>query len=155
MNHLTLNAIDDVDESDKLCKRLQILIDGASFRELVREVELPFAKKAGSPSLAGRYVWLRPYRWAVDHLSTADLADGCGKRRIFLQCDCEILGCWPLHGDISLQDGMVVWNGFENYHRGPGSAAGHWRHDRLGPFVFALDQYQAQVNGVAVIDDEA
>jgi hypothetical protein len=153
-NCLSLKSIDDLDEYDKPCKRLQILIDGASFLDLVREVELPYATLEGRPEGAGKYIWMRPYRWAVDALSAAALAEGYGKRRIFLQCDCEILGCWPLQGNISLQDGMVVWDGFENDHRGPDSPAGHWRHDLLGPFLFDPEPYQAEIDGIDVIPDD-
>lgn len=154
MNRLDLTAIDAVDEYDRPCKRLQILIDGVSFLDLVREVELPYATQSGTPELAGKYIWMRPYHWALDALSAVALAEGYGKRLIFLQCDCEELGCWPLQGDISLQDGMVVWDGFENYHRGPDAPSGHWRHDLLGPFVFDLEQYQAKVAKVEIIPDD-
>lgn len=149
MNHLTLNVIEVGDEFDKPPQRLQILIDGNSFLDLVREVELPWATREGYPGLAGSYIWFQPYRWVVDRdLSAAELPEGGSKHICFLVCGCEHLGCKTFSGQISRHGGTVVWSNFRNDNRGP-----NWRLDALGPFVFDLEQYQAEIGGIEIIPD--
>lgn len=120
-----------------------ILVDGADLLDAVREVERPFARAEGHPDLAGGYAGMPaavvapPARlllgedeWALD-----------GRVSLF-RCACGSEGCWPLMARIEVNGETVTWRDFQQPHRGPSSAAGHWRHDALGPFVFARAQYE-------------
>ena len=52
-----------------------------------------------------------------------------------LGCVCGEVGCWPFRVRITLQEDVVVWDGFEQPHRRT------WRYDELRPFVFDRTQY--------------
>jgi hypothetical protein len=137
-------------------RRLQPLVslyvNERNLVDLVREVELPFASRAGKPDMAGRYVGL-PARYAVEpsrHLlgEPAGPYDYTDKVTL-LQCACGEGGCWPLLATITVTTNRVIWEDFEQPHRGPRSRAGHWHYEGLGPFVFARPQYEAELRRVA------
>ena len=60
-----------------------------------------------------------------------------------LQCgDCGELGCWPIMARIRYENDTVVWDEFENPHRGKDSLAGHWEYKLK--FVFEKKQYELE-----------
>ena len=56
-----------------------------------------------------------------------------------LGCDCGELGCWPLQARVTLAQGRVVWDQFEQPHRPTRDYTG------FGPFQFDEQQYRASL----------
>lgn len=125
---------------------VEIRIDGRDLVALAAEVERPFAEAEGETALAGSYAGMRtelmapPARllWGEDEWAE----DG---RVSLLRCACGSEACWPLMARIEVGEETVTWHDFAQPHRGPASPGGHWRYDRLGPFVFDRAQYAAAV----------
>ncbi|HEX3826819.1 MAG TPA: hypothetical protein VHV82_06045 [Sporichthyaceae bacterium] len=128
------------DENSDLPRVVNIYLDGRPLRALVGEFERPFAVAAGEPGQAGDYAGL----WPPDAL-----AEGGGHflgepvefyrgRSILLGCGCGAAQCHPLTADITIEDTIVTWSGFESAHTG-------WDLTALGPFVFDRAQYEASL----------
>ena len=124
-----------------------ISINDINLLSLVREAELPFATQMSYPDMAGGlYTGLKPSKmlWPSRHLlgdPEPQLEDE-GKIVIY-NCICGQVFCWSLLVRIVVGKTAVTWSDFEQPHRGPGSAAGHWRYDALGPFTFDRQQYES------------
>jgi hypothetical protein len=58
-----------------------------------------------------------------------------------LGCTCGVSECWPLLVRITRKGGTVVWSDFRQPNRA-------WKHERLGPFTFAREQYEAALAAV-------
>lgn len=125
---------------------VRIFINGRELLEMVREFELPLASREGHPKLAGEYAYFGPmfvFLPARHFLGEPvnEWTDGEG-RIYLLSCTCGFPDCWPLSARVDLRDREVVWSDFRQMHRGPKSAAGEWRYDGFGPFVFDRAQYE-------------
>lgn len=137
--HLEVGQRDD--PSAGIVDAVRIVINGRSLLDLAREVELPFATRDGNPDRAGSYVGLpteaifMPSRRLLGE--PEDGWDDWEGRISVLGCGCGVVGCWPLQARIMVQDDVVVWDDFRQPHRR------RWRHDRLGPFVFEREEYEA------------
>jgi len=126
--------------------RVRVVINDRDLAELARVVELPYAERAGSPSIAGAYTGLD----SSDALPPSQLFFGSPASRLYLYgtqvqvlgCECGEPGCWPLVCSITSEGDTIVWSGFSQPHRRSGSAAGEWRHDGLGPFRFDRSDYE-------------
>ena len=130
---------------------LHILINGDHLIDLVREIERPFALKEGSPEIAGAYDGLpvSEIGSAKDHfLGRPQPILNYGAKTVLLGCTCGIVDCWPLLARVVVGDRTVTWSDFEQPHRRVNSAAGEWRYDDFGPFVFDRDQYVAELERV-------
>ncbi|MGE0490939.1 MAG: hypothetical protein AB7S38_17160 [Vulcanimicrobiota bacterium] len=116
----------------------ECLIDGRRLLDLLREVELPQAKKDGTPSVAGSY---GPglYR-DVFETSKELAASGGAKEVVGLLCECGAWGCWNLSFIIQIGDEAVTWRDFSHSHR-------DWDYRQLGPFVFEREQYLVATAG--------
>ena len=113
---------------------VHIVIDGADLRDLVRQVELPFATAEGNPDIAGGYEGLSPREW----LELPERYE-MDERAAVLACKCGEVGCWPLRVRIEEQEAAVVWQDFQQPYRRD------WSYDRFGPFRFDRAQYLAEV----------
>ncbi|WP_374566178.1 hypothetical protein [Ideonella sp.] len=142
MNELQLNPI-QVDAADTGHRGVELKIDGCNFIDLVREVEQPQAKRLGQLSIAGAYEWVA--NTAALRKELAEGGQDPDDKIMVLACECGEPGCWPLLARIQVNEAEVVWSEFEQPHRGPDSAAGHWRYDELGPFVFSRTKYVEQL----------
>src|SRR5262249_49798915 len=135
----TMDTIAFVDDGD-LDIGVRILINGRDFIEMVREVELPFAKREGHPNIAGAYSYFGPmFVFSPARHFYGEPAhnwtDGPG--RIFmLSCTCGFPQCWPLSARVQVGETEVVWSDFHQIRRGPNSKAGEWPYDGFGPFTF-------------------
>ncbi|QIN82350.1 hypothetical protein GBA63_06555 [Rubrobacter tropicus] len=130
---------------------VDIFVNGRSLLDLVREVELPFATRDGRPDRAGSYVGLPAEAIFMPSrrlLGVPDDRYDDWEGRISV-LGCGVVGCWPLHARITVQDDAVVWDDFEQPHRR------RWRHDRLGPFVFEREEYEAALRGAPDLRDES
>jgi hypothetical protein len=116
---------------------LDIRVDDRDLLEYVRETEKPFAAAEGHPDLAGTYEALPAFmvleKFALKKAEKISLYD----------CDCGCFGCWPLRVRISVSDETVSWSEFEQPHRGQESPVSWWRYDKLGPFEFDRNDYEA------------
>jgi hypothetical protein len=119
-----------------------ILVDGRDLLDAVREVERPFARAEGDEARAGKYAGMPAAAVAppARHLLGEDEWAEEGRVALY-RCACGSEACWPLMARIEVDGGTVTWSDFRQPHRGPGSPAGRWRHDALGPFVFDRAQY--------------
>jgi hypothetical protein len=126
---------------------VDIHINGRNLIEIIREVELPFAKQENHPNIAGSYQGL-PAR--IIYLPSRHLlgepqflySDDSGRTQL-LQCTCGEPGCWPLLARVTIEPDRVVWDDFCQPHRGPNSRASHWKYDALPAFIFARSDYEA------------
>jgi len=110
---------------------VHVLIDGRDLREIVQRAEAPHAAAAGTPEVAGSYAGMQAWEWA----HPPDDEDG---REAVLGCTCGVTECQPLFARITRKAGTVVWSDFD----GPlGKAA----YERVGPFTFTREQYEAAV----------
>lgn len=119
-----------------------ISVDGVPLEELVRPVELPFAKADGRPDLAGQYQALTDLRvcWPSRHfLGEPFLSEFDDRDAVLLGCICGDSGCWPLSADIEVGDSTVTWSRFRNVH------TPNWDLSALGPLVFDRAQYESSL----------
>ncbi|MCA9704552.1 MAG: hypothetical protein KDK70_01745, partial [Myxococcales bacterium] len=140
-----------------------IEIDDVPLVELVRAVERPFAERereariaAGDPpellhDLAGNYLDLParairlPSRALLDEPRGDRMGfalapdDPCRGKAVVLGCTCGIIECWFLQVQITVLDDVVIWSGFEQFHR-------PWIY-ALGPFVFDKPAYLQALAG--------
>lgn len=129
------------DPAEGLVDAVNIFINERDLIDLTKEVELPFASRDGNPDRAGSYVGLpieaifMPSRRLLGEPEEG-WDDWEGMISVF-GCGCGVVGCWPLHVRITVQNDVVVWDDFKQPHRR------RWRHDRLGPFVFERKEYEA------------
>ncbi len=131
-------------------------VNGVDLIELVREAELPHARREveerlaggdsaeikaedlagnylGFPtvSLRGRALYDAPASYACYFGVSAD--DPSLGKATLLGCTCGITECWFLLVRITILDEVVIWSDFEQFHRS-------WIYD-LGPFIFDKEDY--------------
>ncbi|TDC85080.1 hypothetical protein E1193_04025 [Micromonospora sp. KC606] len=116
-------------------------LSGVPLPDLVREAELPFARREGKPDLAGSYAGLLgdEVGWPSRHylgdpvLSWFDDGD-----TVLLGCGCGEWGCWPFTAIVTVAEDTVTWSGFRNGHR-------EWDYRELRSFTFDRIQYEEAV----------
>lgn len=121
---------------------VRILIDGVDLRLLAEKAELASAAAEGNASLAGSYAGLRadghvlpPSQHFLGRVESGLYE--YGRRVQVLGCECGEPGCWPLVCRVEADKDWVVWSDFERPYR-----RGAWKHDGLGPFMFARAQFE-------------
>ena len=118
-------------------------VNGRDLRDIVREIESPFAEAEGHPQLAGQYTGLPASHLLPpsQHLFGQPTgAYGYTAKVTLLQCSCGEPGCWPLLARVTTTADAVVWSEFEQPHR-----RGRWSYEKLGPFVFDRRQYERAI----------
>lgn len=116
-------------------------IDGKSLISILREIELPFAKKEGSPRIIGSYdglpiAMVRPpskYYYGEDCHRTDE-------KTTILNCECLCEGCWDFVVNIEVNENKVIWKNFEQIHRT------NWNYEELGIFEFDRKQFDSALN---------
>lgn len=126
-----------------LLREIQLLIDGRSLVDRLRDYEEPFARGESHRSLAGAYAGLQAEYTAKAHFLGAD-ADEDG-RTCLLICTCGEAGCWPMLARITLDADTVTWSDFLQPHRCEDSVAGQWDYSAFGPFQFEREQYELEL----------
>lgn len=156
MDEIELKTVKELDAFDEPTDEVDILINGGDLRNLVREVELPFAAEEGSPHLAGGYTGLPPEAVFLPSRrllgEPSERYDDDEERISLLGCGCGVVGCWPLMARISLDADTVTWSDFAQPHRSEDMlfVMGKrglvvWRYEGFGPFVFERDKYVAEL----------
>jgi hypothetical protein len=116
------------------------VVNGVLLRDLVKTVELPYAKREGQRALAGSYMGLTNFErliWPAKHYFGEPIEqwfdDG---DTVLLGCECGEAGCWPLTAQVEVGTHTVQWTHFRTGHR-------DWDLSELGPFTFRTDQYRS------------
>lgn len=146
MDTLSVAIVDTVDENDGVYVGAQLLVNGVSLVDLVRQAELPMAQQEGSPGLAGQYSWCYGTRTYM-----TDLRRGSKDPEDFipmLQCPCGEPACWPLYAWIEVGEETVTWHSFYQRHRQAGSSDKPWDYSGFGPFTFDRKQYERALQTV-------
>jgi hypothetical protein len=117
------------------------VIDGKSLISILRVIELPFAKKEGSPTIAGAYsgIAISLGRPPSRHYYGEETDRDDGKTEL-LFCECLCDGCWDFVAGIEVTNKKVIWKDFEQIHRK------NWKYDELGVFLFDRKQYEDALN---------
>jgi hypothetical protein len=120
---IRLEVVERTDPTGGLVDAVDIFVNGRNLVDILREVELPFRAREGSPERVNDYAGLPPGEIFLpsprllgepttyyDHDSSegkiAVLGRGCGE-----------VGCWPFRVKTISQDDVVIWSGFEQPHR--------------------------------------
>lgn len=143
MNTLAIALTELPSEDGENYIGVQISIDGADLHSMVRDFEMPMAKLEGAEGIAGAYHPLDAATVNRSYFLGSALREyGIPREKVALiGCSCGVVGCWPLLARIRVGEHSVVWDEFEQPHRGPESKAGHWEYAGFGPFEFERTQY--------------
>ncbi len=124
---------------------VEILVNGRSLIDILREVELPFATREGHPEIAGSYegvpaeIAFYPSRHLLDE--PKPFLQGGEGRTIILECaECGEPGCWPFELRIRLDDQTVTWWDYLQPYR-----KGAWTYEALPEFVFDRRGYETEL----------
>ncbi len=121
-------------------------LSGVPLPALVRKVELPAARREGSPDLAGSYAGLvedtvrRPSRHYLDRPVLSAFDDG---DTVLLGCVCGASGCWPFSAYVTVDEDAVTWSGYRHGFR-------DWDYRELRDFAFDRTQYEEAVRATAL-----
>ena len=123
------------DEKDRVSV-ITPCVDGVMLTALVEE----FERGHGLTDPAGGYGGLIPEHFDYGPLDRYFLGKSetltGGPGGIFvLGCSCGEVGCWPLACVVSVRDGEIIWQSFEQPHRPTRD------YSLFGSFVFELKQY--------------
>ena len=121
------------------------LIDGKSLITILKETELPFAKKEGNPKIAGAYNGIPKgvVKLPSQHLlgEPEQLYSYDGKSSV-LECECGEPGCWSFITKIAVDEKRISWSNFEQIHRP------NWKYDLIGEFTFDKKRYEQALNKI-------
>jgi hypothetical protein len=115
-----------------------IFINGRDFINMVREVELPFARREGPFVKAGDYLGFNDY--TLEHQIESFLTDGT--RYILCESSWDDDEC--LFVRITTTETTVTWSNFFNNYHIDKNKENFWDHSALGPFIFDKEQYVAE-----------
>src|SRR5688572_13051922 len=94
-------------------KVARILINNIDLIDLLKEYELPLAKKEGKETIAGAYDGLNPDTLRR-YLVNPDWYDKDDNGKVsVLGCDCLVEDCWPMKVKIQESEGTIIWTEFE------------------------------------------
>lgn len=137
----------------------EIRINGAPLLDVIREAELPSATaeydertangETGIYNLAGEYLYMPPSMYFLPNRNLLDepysLAaigfaipenDPQSQKATILQCTCGVPDCWFLMTHITLEQNVVRWSAFEQFHR-------DWKYNLS--FNFDRTDYESQL----------
>jgi hypothetical protein len=120
-------------------------LSGVPLPDLVRVAELPFARGAGNPDLAGSYVGLLAEKvgWPSRHYLGEPVLSWFGDGdTVLLGCGCGDWGCWPFTAMVTVAEDTVTWSGYRTGHR-------DWDYRELREITFDRIQYEEAVRATA------
>ena len=146
---LSARKVEDFDPNTLVGKEVvDIYINEQDVRDIIREVELPFAAIDGKPDRAGDYERLSPAHVFFPNKHFLGEPDYCipenGKVPI-LRCKCGDIDCNPIYVRITVQNDKVIWSDFENPWHTLEWTKDPWDYSSLH-FVFDRVQYESQLN---------
>lgn len=122
-------------------------LQGVALTDLLRRVELPSARREGSPDLAGSYAGPTDdqVRWPSRHYLGEPVLTWFGDGdTVLLGCACGEWGCWPFTAVVTVEEDVVTWSSYRTGHR-------DWRYGDLWDLVFDRAQYEQAVRATAPI----
>lgn len=143
MNTLAIALTDRSSDDGEDYTGVQIFIDGVDLHAMIRDYELPMAKREDAKRIAGDYFVLDAE--TVDRayfLGEAVREYGIPLEKVALMgCCCGVVACWPLLARIRISKSSIFWEDFEQPYRSSESEAGFWDYSEFGPFEFDRTQY--------------
>lgn len=134
VNQLTLNPVD----FDKVDGRIfQVLIDDVPLLQMFRDYELKFDDK-----INGAYTDVLTevdVRHALNHL---------GQTFTPLGCDCGVVECWFVTGQVTSMDEYVCWGRWVNPYRDKRDRKDEglfWSYKEFPAIVFEAKQYETAI----------
>lgn len=118
--------------------RVGIFIDQRNLIDMLKEYEVPFAKKEGSENMAGQYWWI--YKDAL----LSNLRLEYWNKPNLLGCECGEEACWPMWINIKKEDNKVIWSNFEQPFRTKQHNS-FWDYSNFGTFTFDIENYQNEL----------
>ena len=121
-----------------------IHVNDRLLQELAAEVERPWARAEGKPSLAGSYAGLQTSAdrdWTGHFLTDPREVWFEEGDTVLLGCECGEWGCWPLTANVAVTETTVRWSASATG-TGSGTSAA-W-----GPFEFDRQQYDAALEAL-------
>lgn len=114
------------------------VIDGKSLISILREIELPFARKEGCPEIAGAYdgISISCDFFSSGYYSGENKIQQSDAKTPLLLCDCSCAGCWDFVAKIVKTNKKIIWKNFEQVHRE------NWNYDELGILEFDKEQFE-------------
>jgi hypothetical protein len=110
------------------------------------EMALAFERELGFEP-AGGYAGLVPDGFSYGSLERYFMGESddeyFANGHYFLECQCGIVGCWPLRGHIRAMGSLVVWDSFSQPHRPLRD------YSDFGPFLFESGPYRTAVHDAA------
>lgn len=146
MNKLTFK-ISNKNEDGNDYQMTQIFIDGEDLIELLRNYELPFAKKEGSPSIAGGYGGLSPGILSKNLTNHPKNHNSEDNKSDILDCTCRTWGCWSFMTSIKEKRDSILWTEFKQLHRQKDSHV-YWDYSKFGPFEFSKSEYETEIEKI-------
>ncbi len=133
----------DYSEQEYACA--MILINGRPLIDIVREYELPYARKYGQENIAGGYMPICA-DYLLDLLTDKKKSEEYDRETPVLICQCGCEGCWDLLMTVVQEGAFVEWTNFHNPHRSsPTSAGGYWNYNDFPSFRFDKQEYQTAI----------
>lgn len=121
------------------------IIDNKNLIELLKDYELPLAKKEGSENIAGAYDGLDPKVLFANLTNSKDNQNQEIDKSDILGCECGSSGCWTFMAKVIEKQDSVIWTEFEQIHRSKDSAS-YWDYSDFGDLEFNKDEYFKKVN---------
>lgn len=120
-------------------------LGGVPLPNVVREAELPFARRGAEPDLAGRYAGLPKDKvcWPSRHYLGEPVFSWFGDGdTVLLGCVCGDWGCWPFTAIVTVAEDTVTWSGYRTGHR-------DWDYRELRDITFDRLQYEEALRATA------
>jgi len=126
---------------------VSIFVNGRNLIDILKEVEMPFARQEGSPDIAGGYAGLRPEEIFFPSRRLLDEPETCSsdEKVAVLGCECGEIDCWPFLVRITARDDVVIWSDFEQPHRSGHFVGRPWSYEQLQSFLFDRARYMAEL----------
>jgi hypothetical protein len=126
---------------------VDIFINDRDIRDIIHEVELPFAIQNGTPDSAGSYEGLAPYDVFFPNMHFMGNPDDKtllkNGRVPILRCGCGVIDCDPIYTKITALEERVIWSDFVNPWHTLEWTKEPWDYSSLH-FVFDREQYESQ-----------